>query len=69
MARWAAIRSRMDFGAVAPPLASSSGGTFAGGGGGATPRTLSMIHLPRFTGEVRIACDVVVSTLACPSRP
>ena len=33
------------------------------------PRICSMIHLPRFTGDVRVGFDVIVSTLACVSTP
>ena len=48
---------------------SMSGGTSAGGFGGATPSSTSITYLPRTTGEVRVASDVSVSTLPCPSRP
>ena len=34
---------------------SSSGGTFDGGGGGGVPSSVSRIHLPRSTGDVRVA--------------
>ena len=40
-----------------------------GGGGGGAPRRTSMTHLPRSTGEVRPAWEVMVSTLACPRMP
>src|SRR4030095_3614350 len=50
-------------------LLSSMLGTFGGGGGGGSPSNCSRIHLPRFTGEVRVGFDVTVSTLACVSRP
>ena len=46
-----------------------SGGTLAGGGGGGAPRRLSRTHLPRSTGEVRVACEVTVRMLPWPSRP
>jgi hypothetical protein len=39
-------------------------GTFGGGGGGGVPISTSMTHLPRRTGEVRLAIDVSRSTLA-----
>ena len=51
-------------GASAPTLASSSRGTPAGGSGGGAFSTFSRIHLPRSTGEVRVAYDDTVSTLA-----
>ena len=35
-----------------------------GGGLGGMPRTWPRIHLPRFTGEVRVGLDVRVRTLA-----
>jgi glucose dehydrogenase len=38
-----------------PAFFSASGGTLAGGGGGGDPRMFSRIHLPRMTGDVRIA--------------
>ena len=47
----------------------SSSGTSAGGGGGGVPRICSRIHLPRFTGEVRVGFDVTVRTLACVRTP
>ena len=46
-----------------------SGGTFCGGGGGGVPTMFSRIHLPRSTGEVRLAYDVTVSTLPWPRIP
>ncbi len=50
-------------------LVSSSDGTFGGGGGGGEPSSTSMIHLPRCTGEVRSATDVLISMLPCPRIP
>ena len=47
----------------------SSGGTFGGGGGGGVPSRFSSIHLPRTTGEVRLAYDVTVRMLPWPSSP
>ena len=36
---------------------SSSGGMLSGGGGGGAPSRLSSTHLPRSTGDVRVAYD------------
>ena len=41
----------------------------AGGGGGADDSRFSSTHLPRSTGEVRVAYDVIVRMLPWPSRP
>ena len=62
------MRSRIE---STRPLASvsCSGGTFAGGGGGGVPTMFSRIHLPRRTGDVRLAYDVTVRMLPWPSRP
>ena len=46
-----------------------SAGTFGGGGGGGTPSQVSSSHLPRTTGEVRVAYDVTLRMLACPRQP
>ena len=54
---------------VADTVLSSSAGTFGGGGGGGVPRRFSRIHLPRITGEVRVAYEVTVRMLPCRSRP
>ena len=51
-----------------PPV-SSSAGMSGGGGGGGVPISTSITHLPRSTGEVRLASDVCTSTLPWPSRP
>ena len=56
-ARCAAINSRAVRG-LARSFFSGSGGTFGGGGGGGVPRRFSRMNLPRFTGEVLLACDV-----------
>ena len=42
----------------------ASAGTFGGGSGGGVPSKLFRIHFPRRTGEVRMAWEVSVSTLA-----
>ncbi len=52
-----------------PDRRSSSAGTSAGGSGGGASSRLSSTHLPRSTGEVRVAYDDTVSTLACVSTP
>ncbi len=44
-------------------------GTLAGGGLGGVPSTFSSSHLPRCTGDVRVAMEVTVRMLPCPSRP
>src|SRR5262245_50107813 len=73
-ARCAVWRSRTD-GSFSPVVfslvvfASFNGGTFAGGDGGGVPRRTSRIHFPRTTGEVRVAIEVSVNTLAWPNRP
>ena len=43
--------------------------TPGGGCGGGVPSRFSSTHLPRDTGEVRVATDVTVSMLPWPSRP
>src|SRR5262249_29596438 len=50
-------------------LSSFKFGTSGGGGGGGVPRICSRIHLPRFTGDVRVGFDVIVRMLACVSSP
>ena len=50
-------------------LSSSVFTTSGGGGGGGVPRMFSRIHLPRFTGEVRVGFDVMVRIPACVSSP
>ena len=55
--------------AVRARLFSFSGGTLAGGDGGGVPSRFSRIHLPRRTGEVRLAFEVTVRMLPCPSSP
>ncbi len=44
-------------------------GTLAGGGGGGVPSSVSRIHFPRCTTEVRLGYEVTVSMLPCPSNP
>jgi len=48
---------------------SGSEGTLGGGGGGGVPSSTSITHLPRCTGDVRIAVEVSVKMLAWPSSP
>ena len=47
----------------------SRSGTLGGGGGGGDPSKTSITHLPRNTGDVRLACDVNVRTLRLPEQP
>ncbi len=64
------MRSRTD--STLPPCeeaVSSSAGTLGGGGGGGEPSITCMIHLPRCTGEVRSATEVIISTLPWVSTP
>ena len=70
-ARCSSMRSRTDSSlrALRGLADSSSAGTFGGGGGGGVPSSTSITHLPRSTGEVRSATDVIVRMLPCPSRP
>ena len=64
--RCASICCRSD--AVSPIAVSSRSGTSAGGAGGGASSRLSSTHLPRSTGDVRVAYDDTVSTLACVRR-
>ena len=66
--RCCSIRSRTDAGFPPSPF-SGSAGTSGGGAGGGAPRMFSSSHFPRTTGEVRVAYDVTVRMLPCPSRP
>src|SRR5690349_914537 len=50
-------------------LASLNSGTSGGGGGGGEPRIFSRIHLPLFTGEVRVGLEVMVRMLAWVRMP
>ena len=52
----------------ASPVASRSG-TSGGGGGGGVPSSTSITHLPRSTGEVRLASEVCTSMLPWPRMP
>src|SRR6185312_5184874 len=61
--------SRTVFGAFTSLLLSSRVGTFGGGGGGGVSRKVLSTYLPRNTGEVRVATDVIERMLPCPSRP
>ena len=80
MTRWQAAQggffrcssscSRTVFGAVVAPLVlSSSVGTFGGGGGGGVLRKVLSTNLPRKTGEVLVATEVIDRMLPCPSNP
>ena len=68
LSRCASSRSRT-VGRLAWVRWSFSAGTLAGGSGGGVPSRLSRIHLPRSTGDVRMACEVRVRMLPCPSMP
>ena len=46
-----------------------SAGMLGGGGGGAADSRFSRTHLPRTTGDVRVAYEVSVRMLPWPSRP
>jgi hypothetical protein len=48
---------------------SSSAGMLGGGAGGGVPSSTSITHLPRSTGEVRLASEVCTSIEPWPSRP
>ena len=68
--RWISIRSRVVSGWPSLPAAvSSSVGTFGGGGGGGMSISTSIIHLPRSTGDVRLAIDVCTRKLPWPKIP
>ena len=51
------------------PASSLRASTPDGGGDGGVPRMFSRIHLPRFTGDVRVGFDVAVRMLAWVSTP
>jgi hypothetical protein len=70
LVRWISIRSRVvssrpSFAAAA----ASRSGTSGGGGGGGVPSSTSITHLPRSTGEVRLASDVCTSIEPWPRMP
>src|SRR5262245_51263374 len=67
LARCSASRSRTE--SLADTVLSFNAGTFGSWGGGGVPMILSNIHLPRITGEVRVAYDVTVRMLPCRSSP
>ena len=50
-------------------LLGGKGANLGGGGGGGTPRMFSRIHLPRMTGELRVAYEVTIRMLPCRSNP
>ena len=68
LARCSTICSRIVF-VAAPGSGSFSAGTLGGGGAGGVPRMFSSTHLPRSTGDVRVACDVTASKPPLPSSP
>ncbi len=63
------MRSRMVSTLPARTALSLSGGTLFGIGGGGAFSRLSSTHLPRTTGDVRSACDVIIRIAPFPSRP
>ena len=67
LARCSASRSRTE--RFAETVLSLSAGTFGNGGGGGVPTMFSRIHLPRITGEVRVAYEVTVRMLPWRSNP
>ena len=54
---------------LAETLLSFNAGTSGKGGGGGVPMMFSRIHLPRMTGDVRVAYEVTVRTLPWRNRP
>ena len=68
-ARCCTIASRIVSGLPVVSASVFSAGTFGGGGGGGADNRFSSTHLPRFTGDVRFAYEVIVSRLPWPSRP
>ena len=70
LARCISIRSRVvsSLPSLASPV-SSSAGTLGGGGGGGVPSSTSITHLPRSTGEVRLASEVCTSIEPWPRMP
>ena len=66
--RCCSSRSRTERG-VPPSFALGRLGTLGGAGEGGVPRTFSSSQTPRTTGDVRLAYDVIVRRLACPSSP
>src|SRR5260221_1343348 len=65
--RCAANRSRTE--RVADSVLSFSAGTSGSGGGGGDPSRFSRTHLPRITGDVRVAYEVTVKILPWRNRP
>ena len=68
--RCSSIRSRTDstLPSFEPPV-SSSAGTLGGGGGGGEPSITCITHLPRCTGEVRSATEVIIRMLPWVRMP
>ena len=52
-----------------PRRTSSKAGMSGGGGGVGDPRKFSRMNCPRFTGDVRLGFEVIISTAACVSSP
>src|SRR5687767_1355610 len=50
-------------------LSVASAGISGGGGEGGAPRRFPRTYFPRRTGDVRLAYDVIVRMLECPSSP
>ena len=66
--RWTSINSRTDVGG-APSSRVPRSGTSAGGSAGGAPSRFSSTHLPRDTGDVRLAYEVRVRMPAWPRMP
>ena len=60
--RCSSIRSRTDVG-LSDSSFSLRAGTSGGGAGGGAPSMFSSSHLPRTTGDVRVAYEVTVRML------
>ena len=51
------------------PAGIRNAGILGGGSGAVVPKMFFRAHIPRRTGDVRLDCDVSVSTLPCPRSP
>ena len=69
LARCCSIRCRSVAGELDVLRRPSARARRAAAGAAACRGSASRIHLPRFTGEVRVGFDVTVRTLACVSTP